>query len=255
VTQIDRILETSENRELRALLSAALEDAPPEGSLRRVARGLGVAAVGATWSAAASGAVSGAAASGASVAAPSIAVTPLGIGKWLAIGALAGTAASGAGVALDRFVLAPSLPAAPLAPVTVGAPPVVTNPPRQHEPTLRPAASAPEQPTAPNRAAAPVPETSPPPTDSRALAAEVQRIDQARRALEGGDAPRALGELAAYQRERELGVLDREATLLAIRAHQALGDRDRARDLARRFLAAHPNDAHAPRLRALLKER
>jgi hypothetical protein len=120
----------------------------------------------------------------------------------------------------------------------------------------RPVAPVPERPETPNRAVPSAQEPPPakPPTDSGALAAEVERIDRARRALETGDARRALAEIAAYQRERELGVLDREATLLAIRAHQALGDSVRARELAHRYLTTHPNDAHAPRLRALVGE-
>jgi hypothetical protein len=189
--------------------------------------------------------------------APVSTLTVLGIGKWLAIGALAGAAVSGAGVAIDRFVSAPWSPVAPPARATVDTPSAATNAPRPREPISRPVAPVPERPEAPNRAAPPALEPPPatPSADSGALAAEVERIDRARRALEAGDARRALAEIAAYQRERELGVLDREATLLAIRAHQALGDSGRARDLAQRYLTAHPNDAHAPRLRALVGER
>jgi hypothetical protein len=254
VTEIDRILETSQNRELQALLSAALDDAPPDGSLRRVASGLGVVVAGATWSTAAAGALGAGAAGAATVGSPAGALTALGLGKWLAIGVVAGTVVSGGGVALDRFVSEPRPSVAPPAGATVDTPSGATNAPHLREPISPPIAPVPERAETPTHAAPPAGEPPPatPPSDSGALAAEVERIDRARRALESGDARRALAEIAAYQRERQLGVLDREATLLAIRAHQALGDTGRARDLAHRYLTAHPNDAHAQRLRALV---
>jgi hypothetical protein len=257
VTEIDRLLETSPNRELRALLSAALNDAPPDGSLRRVATGLGVVVAGATWSTAATGALGVGAASGATLASPAGALTALGLGKWLAIGAVAGTVVSGGAVAIDRFVSAPSSPVAAPASAAFETASGAVNAPRLREPIARPVEPVPERPEAPTHAAPPAGDWLPatPSTDSGALAAEVERIDRARRALEAGDARRALAEIAAYERERQLGVLDREATLLAIRAHQALGDTGRARDLAHRYLTVHPNDAHAPRLRALVAEK
>src|SRR5687768_5092432 len=108
MTDIDRLLNTSPNHRIRELLDAGLEDAPPRGSLARVAAGLGVVAGGSTWSAVAAGA--GSAASTAS-AASSGTLTLLGAGKLLAVGALAGTLVSGASVAINH-ARAPVAPAA-----------------------------------------------------------------------------------------------------------------------------------------------
>lgn len=254
MTHIDRLLKSSQNQRTRELLDAGLSDTPPRGSLARVATGLGVVVGGSTWSAAAAGA--GAMASTAGAAAAPGALTVLGAGKLLAIGALAGTLVSGASIAIEqagapatRSARTPAALTAPKLAARAGeetgaraeAPsPVLETP--------EPPAPAPESPAPPAtlRAA---------PSDSGALAAEVARIDAARGALAQGDPARALSELAAYHRERQLGVLDREATLLAIRAHSELGHQARARELARDYLAAHPGDAHATRLRQLIDEK
>lgn len=253
MTDIDRLLKTSPNHRTRELLDAGLEDAPPRGSLARVATGLGVVVGGSTWSAVAAGAGSAAGAAG---AVSSGTLTLLGAGKLLAVGALAGTLVSGASVAIQhaRAPVAPAASAHVVAPPALDAPRIV-----ETSALAEPAAPGVEIPkpdaptTATNDASLAAPRTAA--SDSGALAAEVARIDAARSALANGDAERALAELAAYQRERRLGVLDREATLLAIRAHSERGETGRARELARRYLGAHPDDAHAPRLRELLDEK
>ena len=249
MTDIDRLLNTSPNHRTRELLDAGLEDAPPRGSLARVAAGLGVVVGGSTWSAVAAGAGS---AAGAASAASSGTLTLLGAGKLLAVGALAGTLVSGASVAINH-ARPPMTPAGSA--VHVATPPALDAPRSietgAHLETTPPTIEKPDAPTPVNAAS----RATPRPSDSGALAAEVARIDAARSALSNGDTERALAELAAYQRERRLGVLDREATLLAIRAHSERGETGRARELARRYLGAHPDDAHAPRLRELLDEK
>ena len=254
MTHIDRLLKSARHPRTRELLSAGLRDEPPRGSLARVAAGLGVTLGSSTWSALAAGAGSTAsAASGGSAAGATL--TLLGAGKLLAIGALAGTLFSGAGVAIQR-VRAPHSTASSTT-RHVATPPELGTPRSVESDASSQRAARAETPaesrptTRTTEAARAAPSSS---NDSGALAAEVARIDAARSALSSGDTEGALAALAAYQRERRLGVLDREAALLTIRAHAERGETARARELSRRYLAAHPDDAHAPRLRALLEQ-
>jgi hypothetical protein len=256
MTHIDRLLKSSQNQRTRELLDAGLADTPPRGSLARVATGLGVVVGGSTWSAMAAGA--GATASTAGAAAAPGALTLLGAGKLFAIGALAGTLVSGASVAIEHATTAPT-PSVQTGPMTA-APKLAAPPGAKTE--ARAEATPPSMQTSETQEGpAPTPASPAPqaslrtPSDSGALAAEVARIDAARSALARGDRIRALSEIAAYRKERQLGVLDREATLLAIRAHSELGQGWRAKELAREYLAAHPDDAHAPRLRELVDEK
>ena len=91
------------------------------------------------------------------------------------------------------------------------------------------------------------------PSDTPALDGEIRRLDRARAALTRGSSESALAELSAYETERKTTVLEREATVLRIDAMLAQGDREGARALARRYVAAHPGDPHARRLRKLLE--
>lgn len=86
-----------------------------------------------------------------------------------------------------------------------------------------------------------------------ALAREVAQIDAARRALVSSDPEAALSELAAYEQSRRLGVLDREALLLRIDALLQQQKFSEARGLAYQYLERFSGDAHAPRLRELLR--
>jgi outer membrane protein assembly factor BamD (BamD/ComL family) len=87
------------------------------------------------------------------------------------------------------------------------------------------------------------------------LPAEVAVLDGARRALADGDPGRALSELSRYDRDFPNGMLSQEATLIRIEALVSKGDRARARALADRYLAAHPNSSHAARVRSLLGDK
>lgn len=87
---------------------------------------------------------------------------------------------------------------------------------------------------------------------SDTLAAEVAAIDGARNALRSGDAAGALRLLDAYGRDFPKGSLGLEAQVLRIEALDASGQKQKARALAERFLAAHPNSVLAPRLKAVL---
>ena len=257
MTHIDRLLKISRNQRTRELLGAALNDAPPRGSLARVATGLGVVVGGSTWSAVAAGA--GTAGASASTAVPAGALTVLGVGKLLAFGALAGTLVSGASVAIVQLSAPAAVTTRASAPRVVAAPknpaPPVSETGVRTEAAPADVAATSASATTTGEAFAALPGAAgTTPKESGALAAEVARVDAARSALARGDTVRALAEIAAYRRERVLGVLDREAALLAIRAHSERGETARARELARRYLSEHPNDAHAPRLRELLGE-
>ncbi|MEJ7733480.1 MAG: outer membrane protein assembly factor BamD [Polyangiaceae bacterium] len=86
------------------------------------------------------------------------------------------------------------------------------------------------------------------------LAGETALIDAARKALNGGDASRALALLDQHGQEFAGGVLAQEAEILRIRALYARGDRATAATRARRFLARNPGSPHAERLRGIADE-
>lgn len=85
--------------------------------------------------------------------------------------------------------------------------------------------------------------------DARSLKLEIARIDTVRRHLAARRAKHALAALQAYERDFPEGVLSQEAELLAIEAHSQVGDRQRAHELASRFLANHPDSPHRARVR------
>jgi len=74
---------------------------------------------------------------------------------------------------------------------------------------------------------------------------ESRRLNQARTALQAGDARRALAQLDAIAADFPQGVLVQERDALRIEALLELGERQRARELARRFLELHPHSPHA----------
>jgi hypothetical protein len=279
MSELSRLLYSAENPQASVLLASALGDTPPSDALERAARALGVTATTVALAAPAAALMSAAGtttASGSSVAAGAAALSAVGkvpgasglsvlaLSKWLVAGALGGTVVAGTAHVVER-TLAPVAPArsartaaspAPRAPRRVHAPQLALDPMPEmpHEPELGSAAalasvSAPAPvPSAPKLALA----SGRPMSSGDALGAEAARLDAARRALENGELERALAELDAYQRVRSLGVLDREALLLRIRVLVEQGEQARALVLAQSYLASHPNDAHAARLRALI---
>jgi outer membrane protein assembly factor BamD (BamD/ComL family) len=84
------------------------------------------------------------------------------------------------------------------------------------------------------------------------IALEIARIDEIRRTLAADRAKAAITTLQDYRRDFPQGVLRQEADLLSIEAHRRAGDRRRARVLASRFLAEHPESPHSARVRELL---
>jgi len=81
---------------------------------------------------------------------------------------------------------------------------------------------------------------------------QVKAMDRARQALASGKALEALLLLDQFSRDFPRSALSLEAEVLKIEACAAGGRRARAIYLAERFLASHPHDTHAPRVRGVL---
>jgi outer membrane protein assembly factor BamD (BamD/ComL family) len=77
-------------------------------------------------------------------------------------------------------------------------------------------------------------------------------IDAARRQLGAGNSKGALEQLDRYRKKCPQGVLGQEATLLRIEALAQGGNHAAARQLARRYLASHPNSQYAKRIQSLI---
>lgn len=259
MTELRPLLESSTNATARELLRSGLGDAPPPESLARVAGALGVTLTVAGVALPASAtAVNGALASGLGATSPASGVSSLLVGKWLASGLVAGALVSGTATVVERarhpaptseHVVPPPAAARATAPTSSAAPKAEASP----EPRAADSADVAVPSSAPLASGASTAQTPPDSSASRALGAEAARIDAARRALERGDPRRALTELDWYERSRSVGVLDREAALLRIQALVRLGDKSRAVELARGYLAEHPEDAYAARLRELIR--
>ena len=83
------------------------------------------------------------------------------------------------------------------------------------------------------------------------LDAEVALLDEVREHLRSGAPARATALLGQYDSTFPQGLLRREAKVLQIEARAAAGDKAVAHELAVSFLAQHPNDPHAARVRQL----
>jgi hypothetical protein len=91
--------------------------------------------------------------------------------------------------------------------------------------------------------------TSAPPEPS--LTAEVEALDEARRALSEGDPERALRSVDAYEKTLHGSRLRDEATILRIEALGRSGQKQAAAKLATEFVANNPNSPLVDRARAL----
>ncbi len=81
---------------------------------------------------------------------------------------------------------------------------------------------------------------------------ETAAIDEARRALNGGDARKSLSLLNDYNRKYPRGVFRQEATWLRIQALEQSGDHAGAKRLGEKVLAGSPNGPYAKRIRAII---
>jgi hypothetical protein len=98
----------------------------------------------------------------------------------------------------------------------------------------------------------PVAQQASPPAPLSSLPEETAQLDRVRAALNHGQFTTAWAELDRYHALFPRGTLGPESTVLRIEALVLAGDRTRARDLARSFMATHPNSPHLGRLRTLV---
>jgi hypothetical protein len=269
MTDLKPLRESSTDDFAREVLQSAFLDEPPRHALRRTALWLGVGEAAATTLATSSALGAAPALTGALATKASGSLAALAVLKWLGAGALVGAVTAG-GIEYTTHAAAPAAPrdavAAPATRPAQAVPAVVT-----------PAAAVPDEPATPKplastadraRAAAPPRARTPSATEASresadprvprvprapALELEIGQIDRARAALARGSPEAALAELDAYERRRKTLVLDREAMVLRIDALLGKGEREAAAALARAYVAAHPNDPHARRLRALVR--
>jgi hypothetical protein len=83
------------------------------------------------------------------------------------------------------------------------------------------------------------------------LEREVALLDEIRVANSSGDFARGIELVARYRSEFEDGELARDADVFEMEALAGQGERARAAEAARAFLARYPGDPHTPRVRAL----
>jgi hypothetical protein len=222
----------------RRLLNAAASDRPSDELTRRMGAALGL-------SIAASGAAVAEAAPAAQSAAHTTAVASTSGWPALTIGVVAVVAAGVAGVHWVRgrhSERAPIVAARVAAPTAV--PPALAPPsPAEANDVARPAAELPRHRRAPVPAAAP-------PSDLRA---EIALIDATRNAVAAHADDRALALIRRYEATYPTGTFRPEATVLRIEALADLGHTSEARALARRFIAAHPDNPLADRVARLAR--
>jgi hypothetical protein len=220
------VMETDSD-EVRALLRSAEVDEPPNGAMRRALTraGVGMAIAAATTS---------------TTAVSAAKLTPVIVGKWIAVAAVVGAGAVG-GVAVAR--VAPEPPTAPaIEPIEA----------------IEPASTVGDLPVAPLAAQVAAPVATPSrarkasPSTSADITGEISAISLVRGALDKGDAREALAALDGYQQAYPHGTLAPEASVLRIEALQLAGERSRAKALGESFLKAHPKSPHAQRVRSLL---
>jgi|SRR5689334_8129804 len=238
------LLIETDSDEVRALLRSAEVDEPPNGAMRRVLTraGVGMAIAAATTS---------------TTVASAAKLTPVIVGKWLAVAAVVGAGAGGA-VHVARPWTSSMRVSQPATTVAHVAP----EPPRA--PAIEPIEAIEPAPTVGDLSAAPVasPVAAPVATPSRArktpssssadITGEITAITSVRGALDKGDAREALAALDGYQQAYPHGTLAPEASVLRIEALQLAGERSRAKALGESFLKAHPKSPHAQRVRSLL---
>ena len=267
MTDLEPLFESSPNPRTRALLRAGLSEKPSATAAKHVALALGLAGATVTKGAAAVGAA-GSASSGLFVGSVGAGV----IAKWFAAGVLGGSIFL-VGATAVRYELARrgAVPHGPSA--------ATEAPDERRQSETSETGRAPDErrlDAERNERAAPVANPralvvgaeneralpAPTPADASPdvhatgpLTRELACIEKARAALGEGDPRRALSELAHYHGVRSTGALDREAWILQIDAWLALGDRHRAAELARGYLARFPKDAHATRLGELAESR
>jgi hypothetical protein len=234
------------------LLHAGRDEWPSDDALSRTLAAIGAGAAVVTVAGAAGGAAAGASAS--TLVKGGAALVSFGsVMKWLGIGALGGTVVAG----VAHQVTAP--PRTALEPTAVIAAPA---PPAPAEVRAHPAPVAESIPVPESVIEEPKPSVTAHPTrkdlgepDDRGvpLAAEVALVDRARGLLAGGDAARALEELAGYEKAFADPRLEPEVAYLRMEAHLLAGNSASAKAMAERILRSFPRGPHAARARAVIE--
>jgi TolA-binding protein len=165
-----------------------------------------------------------------------------GMASWIVLAGFVTAGATAGVVALTRGV--------PEAQAPVVAPKVEAPRPAKAAPPPEPARAAPALPV-PDEVAKPASAASPA-ASSGDLREEIALLDQARAAVRGGDAQKALALLALHQRRFPRGEFRQEVTVLRIEALAGTGQAAAAATLGKKFLAAHPESPHAERIERLI---
>lgn len=133
------------------------------------------------------------------------------------------------------------LPPAPLPSQDVETlPSVAAAPPKSATATAKP----PKRPDAARAASSEAPVSS--------LRRELELIDEARRALRGGDGAACLSSVERYESEFPAGQFSNEGQVMRIEALALVGNRDKAGRLAHEFLRSNPKSPYADRVRSVL---
>jgi hypothetical protein len=238
------LLIETDSDEVRALLRSAEVDEPPNGAMRRMLTraGVGMAIAAATTS---------------TTAVSAAKLTPVIVGKWLAVAAVVGAGAVAA-VHVARPWTSSTPASQPAAKAAHVAPELPTAPAVEPIEPTEPASTVGDLPVPPIAAPMAAPVATPsrarkaPPSASADITGEISAITVVRGALDKGDARGALGALDGYQQAYPHGTLAPEASVLRIEALQRVGERSRANALGESFLKAHPKSPHAQRVRSLL---
>ncbi len=218
-----------EERGFRQELLLAARDLPPVPS-DAVARTLTAVGVGTAV---------GAAAGMAQASALGAKLSTSILSKWFALGAVVGVAAAGTVHEVRVVVREPSVESSrPTQPA-----PSVVRPRRAAAVNVAPVESSRES------AAEAVPSH---PVVLRRLGDEAELIDSATRAVERGEAGRALDFLDRHQREFPAGQLAKEAKLVRLRVHALRGERAEAEKLGAELLTIAPEGRFAERVRRIL---
>jgi hypothetical protein len=238
----------------RALLRAGRNDDPPRGAEDRALAVLGLSAKLAPGSVGPRPGGFSALSGGAplKVIAVLLALGAYGAGVWMGARWLAPAhARSGLSAQVTGPAPVPTPSPASVAPASVARPAEPTDSPPRDPPMPSPprdvaASSAAAVASRPTRRPAPGA------VDGSALSVEITLVQDAARALAGGDAAGALRVLDRYDRKWPHGALAEEAGALRVQALQRTDRAAEARTLARKLLEAHPHGVLAARLQRVL---
>ncbi len=154
-----------------------------------------------------------------------------------------------------RSALVPTLTASPV-PSDSTAPAVVASTNLPLEPASAPRSGAVNGAPPPSAAVAtgPLGTASFAPAGPSELAAETAAIQAVRASLAAHQASRALEQIDRYEQSYPAGLFALEAEVLRIDANSQLGSSGTVKQLAERFLSAHPDSPYARHVRTLLEQ-